>query len=184
MRKVVFQMMVSLDGYFEGPNREIDWHNVSGEFDDYAHQLLDSADTLLFGRITYEMMVSYWPSRMAIENDPVVAAKMNGLPKIVFSRTLKSVDWQNTVLISNNIAAEVSRLKNIPGKDLLLLGSSNLALSLLSMGLIDECQLIVNPVMLGQGRKLFQGITSPLHLQLLETKKMDSGNVVLYYKPG
>jgi dihydrofolate reductase len=89
MRKIIFQVMVSLDGFFEGLNREIDWHNVDGEFNDYAIDLLNNVDTLLFGRVTYQLMAGYWPTTTAITNDPIVADKMNSLSKIVFSKTLQ-----------------------------------------------------------------------------------------------
>src|SRR6185295_1195127 len=115
MRKVIFQMMISLDGFFEGPNREIDWHNVDEEFNEYAIDLLDNVDVLLFGRVTYELMANYWPTLSATTDDPIVASKMNSLPKIVFSRTLEKADWNNTRLVKENIAEEVSKLKQQPG---------------------------------------------------------------------
>lgn len=98
MRKVIVSNLVSLDGYFEGSNRELDWHRVDEELNEYAIELLNSVDTLLFGRVTYELMVSYWPTESAITNDPIIAEKMNTLPKIIFSRTLTKVDWNNSRL--------------------------------------------------------------------------------------
>jgi dihydrofolate reductase len=110
MRKVIFQMQISLDGYFEGPNREIDWHNVDDEFNEYDNEFLSTVDTLIFGRVTYELMASYWPSVSAITNDPIIANWMNNLPKIVFSKTLGKVDWNNTRLVKENIYEEISQL--------------------------------------------------------------------------
>ncbi len=183
MRKVIFQMMITLDGFFEGPNRELDWHNVDEEFNEYANDLLSAVDVLLFGRVTYELMASYWPSPSATTNDPIIADKMNNLPKIVFSKTLKKVEWKNTRLVKENIAEEISKLKQQPGKDLAIFGSSDLALSLIQMDLIDEYRIIVNPVVLGNGKPLFKGIIEKLKLKLLKAKTFSSGNVILYYQP-
>ena len=93
MRKVILFNMVSLDGFFEAPKRDINWHNVDDEFNEFAIEQMNTVDTLIFGRVTYEFMVSYWPTSEAITNDPIVAEKMNSLPKIVFSKTLSQVDW-------------------------------------------------------------------------------------------
>ncbi len=183
MRKIILSNLVSLDGYFEGPNREIDCHNVDEEFNEYAIDFLNSVDTLLFGRVTYQLMASYWPTPTAIANDPIVAEKMNSLPKIVFSRTLEKVEWKNTRLVKEAIAEEISKLKQQPGKDSAIFGSSDLALTFIQHGLIDEYRIIVNPVVLGNGKPLFKGIKDRLNLKLLKTKVFRSGNVCLYYEP-
>ncbi len=183
MRRVLFFMMVSLDGYFEGDNRDISWHNVDNEFNDFAIAQLDEVDTLLFGRVTYEMMASYWPTPQARSNDPVVAEKMNGTAKIVFSHTLPDAGWENTRLVKGDFAAEVSRLKALPGKDMIIFGSSDLAVSFIEHGLLDECRIMINPVVLGSGKPLFRGIHDRLRLALLKTKDFHSGNVLLYYQP-
>ncbi len=183
MRRVLFFMMISLDGYFEGKDRDISWHNVNEEFNDFAISQLQEVDTLLFGRVTYEMMASYWPTPDARSNDPIVAEKMNSTPKIVFSRSLSDVKWENTRLIKGDFAAEVTRLKAQPGKDMIIFGSSNLAVSFLEHGLLDECRIMVNPVVLGEGTSVFQGVHDRLSLKLLRTKVFHSGNVLLYYQP-
>jgi dihydrofolate reductase len=183
MRKLIFFMLTTLDGFYEGPNKEIDWHNVDEEFNEFAIEQLNSVDVLLFGRVTYELMASYWPTPAATTNDPIVADKMNGLPKIVFSKTLSSVEWQNTRLVKENIAEEISKLKQQPGKDLIIFGSSDLAVTLIQHGLIDEYRIMVNPVVLGNGKSLFKGINHKLNLKLLKTKTFRSGNVLLYYQP-
>ena len=183
MRKVIFQMMVSLDGFFEGPNREIDWHVVDKEFNDYANELLGSVGALLFGRVTYQLMADYWPSLSAAKDDPVIADKMDNLPKIVFSRTLGKVAWKNTRLVKENAVEEVAKLKQQPGKDLAIFGSSDLALALIQKDLIDEFRIFVNPVVLGGGKSLFNGIKGRLNLKLIKTKTFRSGNVLLYYQP-
>jgi dihydrofolate reductase len=183
MRKVIFFMLTSLDGFFEGPDRDISWHHVDEQFNEFAIEQLNNMDTLLFGRVTYEMMASYWPTSAAKTDDPVVAAKMNDLPKIVFSKSLSSVDWQNTRLIKNDFVEEMLKLKQQPGKDLIIFGSSDLAVSFMEYGLIDEYRVMVNPVVLGAGKTLFKGINKRHDLKLLKTKLFDSGNVLLYYEP-
>jgi dihydrofolate reductase len=176
-------MLVSLDGFFQGPHGELDWHTVDAEFNEYAIDLLDSLGGLLFGRVTYEGMASYWPTPAAIADDPIVAAKMNELPKYVASRTLKTVDWQNSRLLRGNVAEGVAQLKRQPGKDLAVFGSSNLALTLIQHSLIDEYRIFVNPVVLGEGMPLFDGIRSRLHLKLVRMKAFKSGLVMLCYQP-
>lgn len=184
MRKIIFQMMVSLDGYFEGPDHELDWHRVDGEFNDYARDLLDSVDTLLFGRVTYQLMAGYWPTPTAMTDDPVIAAKMNSLPKIVFSKTLAKADWNNTRLVKENAAGEISRLKRLPGMNMAIFGSSDLAVSLLGVGLIDEYRIFINPVVLGSGKPLLKGLKDRLNLNLVSSRIFKSGLVLLCYKPG
>jgi dihydrofolate reductase len=183
MRKVFLFMMVSLDGYFEGPGQDISWHNVDEEFNDFAIEQLNEIGTLLFGRVTYEMMASFWPTQFAIENDPVVAGKMNSIPKLVFSTTLEQADWENTRLIKERVAEEVAQLKQQEGGDLAIFGSAALTMSLLRMGLVDELRLMVNPVLLGDGNLLFKDVHERLNLKLLKTREFRSGNVLLYYQP-
>ena len=175
--------MVSVDGCFEGPEKEIDWHNVDEEFNDYTVILLNKVDALLFGRVTYQLMEGYWPSPSAIKNDPVVAGKMNDLPKIVFSKTMANVKWKNTRLIKENIAEEITKLKQAPGKDMAIFGSSNLSLTFIDLGLIDEYRIMINPVILGKGKSLFQGLDRTLNLKFIEARTFNSGNVMLYYHP-
>jgi dihydrofolate reductase len=183
MRKIIFQMLISLDGFFEGPEHEIDWHNVDDEFNEYANDFLNSVDTLLFGRVTYQMMASYWPTPSAKTNDPIVAGKMNHLAKIVFSKTLDKVEWENTKLVKGNFTEEIAKLKQQPGKDLAIFGSSDLAVTLIQNNLIDEFHILVNPIVMGRGKSLFEGIPGRLKLKLLKTKTFRSGNVLLYYQP-
>lgn len=182
MGKVILFNMVTLDGFFEGPNQDIDWHNVDEEFNQFALEQLDDVDTLLFGRITYEMMAGYWPTQEAIDSDPQVAEKMNSLPKIVFSKTLKSADWQNTKL-KKDAAKELKKLRAKSGKDMFILGSGELARSLIKDSLIDEYRLMVNPVVLGKGTPMFKDVQDKFDLKLVRTKTFSSGNVLLYYQP-
>lgn len=183
MKKVILFNMVTLDGFFEGPNHAIDWHRVDDEFNDFAIAQLNTIDVLLFGRVTYELMANYWPSTGAVEDDPVIAKKMNSMPKIVFSTTLEKADWNNTRLVKVNAVNEVQNLKQQPGKDLLLMGSATLAATLIRSGLLDEYRLIINPVILGSGTPLFKDMEKPLNLKLLKTKTFQNGNVLLYYLP-
>ncbi len=183
MRKVIFFMLTSLDGYFEGPDRDINWHHVDDEFDEFAVEQVNTVDTLLFGRVTYELMASYWPTPAAKTDDPVVAEKMNTTPKIVFSKTLKKVDWEQTKLIQDNFVEEILKLKGQPGQDLIIFGSSDLAVTFIEHGLIDEFRIMVNPIVLGNGKTLFKGLKDKLNLKLLKTRTFKSGNVLLYYEP-
>lgn len=183
MRKLFLFNLISLDGFFEGPNKELDWHNVDDEFNEFAIEQLDSIDMILFGRITYELMAGFWPSDEAIKGDPEVANRMNSIKKAVFSKTLPKANWNNTTLISENAPAEVAKLKNMPGKDIAIFGSFGLALTLLPDNLIDEFRIMINPVVLGEGKQMFDSITERLHLKLTGTKVFKSGNVLLYYQP-
>ena len=157
MRKLILFNLVTLDGFFEGPNKEIDWHNVDNEFNDFAIEQLDTTDTLIFGRVTYQLMAGYWSTPVAIENDPIVAGMMNSLSKIIFSKTLKTAEWNNTKLIMDNVGGEILKLKNQPGKEIFIFGSADLSATLTQLSLIDEFRLMINPVILGRGNPLFKG---------------------------
>jgi dihydrofolate reductase len=183
MRKILAFLVVTVDGYYEGPNREFDWPVVDEEFNQFGLEQLEEVDTLLFGRVTYEGMASYWPTPAAEQDDPKVAAKMNGLPKLVVSRTLKRADWANTRIIEGDVAEELTKLKQQPGKDIAIFGSSDLTVSLLGMGLVDELRIMVHPVVLGAGRSLFRTATERINLQLVQTRPFRSGSVMLSYRP-
>ena len=166
--------MVSLDGYFEGPNHELDWHNVDAEFVDFALEQLAAADTLLFGRKTYELMAGFWPSEVTKTRDPRTAEKMNGMPKIVFSKTFGKADWENTRLMKD--------LTALPEGNLLMLGSNNLAVGFIEAGLLDEVRIMVNPIAIGRGHSLFIGLLQKFKLKLTNVREFRSGNVLLTYK--
>lgn len=183
MRKIIFQNMLSIDGYFEGPNKEIDWHNVDNEFNEMAIEFLRTLDYLLFGRVTYELMAGYWPTEAAKSDDPIVARLMNKLTKIVVSKSLNKVDWNNSKLLKENIEDEILKLKNENGKDIAIFGSSKLALSLIPKNLIDEYRLLISPVVLGKGNSLFNGLKERLKLKLIKSQTFKSGNVMLVYVP-
>jgi dihydrofolate reductase len=183
MRKIFLFMVVTADGYYEGPNQEFDWPNVDDEFNEFAVQQLDEVDTLLFGRATYEGMASYWPTPEAKQNDPVVTDAMNSIAKVVVSRTLDKAEWNNSRLVKDNVAEEIRRLKEQPGKDIAIFGSNNLTLNLLDMGLVDELRIMVNPIVLGAGNSVFTSAKQRINLKLLKTRAFSSGNVLLYYEP-
>ncbi|WP_127587210.1 dihydrofolate reductase family protein [Paenibacillus koleovorans] len=178
MRKLIVQELVTVDGYFAGPNGEIDWHNVDEEYGEYASRFLSGLDMLLFGRKTYQLLADYWPTA---EGD--FARRMNTIDKVVFSTTLTNADWPNTRLVAEHAIEEIKRLKDQPGKDLAVLGSGELVGYLLSAGLIDEVQLTVIPVVLGKGKPLFGEGLARVQMQLVESNTMKSGNVMLVYRP-
>lgn len=184
MRKVIMFNMISLDGLFEGPGHDLSWHNTDEDFMHMAIDQLDEGGALLFGRATYEMMAEFWPSPAGVKDDPETAVRMNRMPKYVFSRTLPKAGWTNTTLISGDAAEAVRALKEQPGKPLLLFGSANLAVSLVQHNLIDEFRLVINPLVLGSGTPLFQGLSQPLKLKLIESKTYANGNVLLKYANG
>jgi dihydrofolate reductase len=175
--------MVTLDGFFEGPNRDISWHNVDEEFNQFAIEQINAGDTLLFGRVTYQVMARYWPTPDGIKDDPIVADLMNRLPKLVFSRTLEKVEWNNTRLIKDHVAEETAKLKQQPGKDMALFGSANLLSTLMQFDLVDEHRIMVNPVILGNGTPLFKRAKDKQNLRLVNTRTFGNGNVLLCYQP-
>jgi dihydrofolate reductase len=179
MKKLYFFMMTTANGFYERGPWEIDWHNTDEEFNEFAIEQLEQMDTLVFGRKTYEGMAGYWPTPETIASDPIVAAKMNGLRKIVVSKTLERADWNNTRVVRE--PTEIAALKREPGKDALLIGSSDLAVSLGALGLIDEYRIMVNPIALGKGKPVLQGLAADLKLTLLRTRTFKNGNVLLAY---
>jgi dihydrofolate reductase len=180
MRKLFWQMNVTLDGFTEGPNRELDYTAgfVDQDFDRYASDMLQSIDGILLGRRTYQLFADYWPSATGPD-----AERMNQLPKIVFSKTLEKVEWRNSRLVKANVAEEVLRLKQQPGKDLALFGSADLASTFIRHGLIDEYRILVTPVVLGGGTPIFKDIEDKIALKLLKATAWSSGIVALYYRP-
>lgn len=188
MRKIVLFMMVTLDGFFEGPDHDLSWHMVDKEFNDFAQKQLQEGDTMLFGRRTYQLMESYWPSPIGIEDDPEVAALMNETPKVVVSNSLQRVketeDWKNVQLINSDIRNNLIKLKSQKGGNILLLGSCNLAVSLLEWGLLDEMRIMINPVVIGKGTPLFHGLKEKISFELTSSRNFKSGNILLYYLRG
>ncbi len=183
MGKLGMFNFLTLNGYYEGPHRDISWHRHGAEENEFAAASLNSGSILLFGRVTYEMMASYWPTPLAIKSDPVVAEGMNKAEKIVFSRTLARAEWANTRVVRNNIGDAVERLKMESVKDLTILGSGSIVTQLAGLGLIDEFQFMIDPVALGAGTSLFNGLQHKLDLALTKTRIFKSGVVLLCYEP-
>ncbi|HEX9566345.1 MAG TPA: dihydrofolate reductase family protein [Thermoplasmata archaeon] len=181
MRKLIMWNLVTLDGFFEGPKSwEIDWHDTvwGEEMEQYAIQQSKSTGALLFGRVTYEGMASYWPTQKG-----EIADFMNTIPKVVFSRTLKKADWNNTRLVKESVVEEVIKLKKEPGKPLFVFGSADLSSTLLKHGLFDELDLALTPLLLGHGNPLFKTNSDRIKMKLLEARPLKSGGVILRYQP-
>jgi len=183
MRRLGVFNFVTLNGFFQGAMGDISWHRHGAEENAYAVESLEGGGILLFGRVTYELMASYWPTPMAAQNDPIVAEGMNRAQKIVFSRTMKSVDWNNTRLIKDNMVEEIGRMKQHSGNDMVILGSGSIVTQCAQAGLIDEYQIMVDPVILGRGTTIFGGINHKVDLKLTATRVFKSGVALLSYQP-
>lgn len=186
MSKVISFMHVSLDGFTAGRNGELEWAIVDEEVNPFVDGLFRNVGTALYGCVTYLMMQSYWPT---VLTDPDSATRdlhharwVENIAKIVFSRTLTSADWNNTRLVKDKIAEEITALKQQPGGDLMIFGSPGLTHSFMQLGLIDEYRLFLNPIILGGGIPLFQGIPDWTKLKLLDTKTFSAGVVGLHYE--
>jgi dihydrofolate reductase len=174
---------ITLNGFLHDQGGDISWHRHGAEENQYAAESLQAGNTLLFGRKTYDMMASYWPTPMARQNDPNVAEGMNNADKIVISTTLKKAEWKNTKIISANVVEELKRLKELPGNNITLLGSGSILTLLSENGLIDEYQIMIDPVAIGKGTPIFHEIKQPLNLKLSDVKAFKSGVVLLSYMP-
>jgi dihydrofolate reductase len=180
-------MNVTLDGYMSGRNCELDWHfnYWNEEMADHACHQLAKIDTILLGRVTYTAMAQYWPYQAFNLSFPrehiAFADMMNSHLKIVFSKTLQRTSWNNSRLVKKDFRTEISRLKKQEGKDIIIYGSGKLVASLMEAGLIDEYELWVHPVLLGEGKALFTGLHNMHTLKLLNTTPFGSGVVILSY---
>jgi dihydrofolate reductase len=180
MRKLIMWNIITLDGYFEGnhhwdlPFHELVWGE---ELEKLSLEQLNSADYLVFGRVTYEGMAAYWTKEKG-----EIADLMNSIPKLVFSRTLKSVEWNNSTLISDNAAAAVAKLKAESGQDMYVFGSANLSETFINEDLFDEYRIGIAPVILGSGRPLFKQAAAPINLSLQSLIQLPAGGVVLKYQ--
>jgi dihydrofolate reductase len=184
MAKLSAFSQISLDGYFVDAAGGMSWAHEGSQDPEWQAFVSGNASgdgALLFGRVTYEMMASYWPSPLAAQNSPDVAARMNTSRKLVFSRTLEQAAWQNTTLLKGELSAEVSELKQSLGGGITILGSGQLVAQLAQARLIDAYQFVVSPVVLGGGRSLFEGVKGRLDLKLEKTRAFANGKVVLWY---
>jgi dihydrofolate reductase len=186
MSKLVVFNSISLDGYFTDANGDMSWaHNPKkdAEWDAFIAGNASGSGTLVFGRKTYDLMASFWPTPMGLQSYPEVAAGMNAAKKIVFSRTLGSASWNNTRVVSSDLVGEIRKLKSEPGHVLAILGSGSLVAQLTEERLIDEYQVAVAPVVIGSGRTMFDGLKQKLSLTRTKSKAFSNGNVLMHYEP-
>lgn len=186
MRRLVVFNNVTLDGYFVDANGDMRWaheRDQDAEWNDFVAGNASGGGELWFGRKTYELMASFWPTPLAAQMNAVVAERMNGMRKVVFSRTLDKASWNNTKLVKGDLVAEVRGMKSEPGQDVTLMGSGSIVAQLAQAGLIDEYQFVVNPVVLGKGRTMFEGLQGKLTLKPTKTRTFGNGNVFLCYVP-
>jgi dihydrofolate reductase len=186
MRKLVVFNHVTLDGYFVDANGGMSWaktDNNDAEWNAFVAENASGGSVLVFGRITYELMASFWPTPFAIKTMPDVAEGMNRAQKVVFSRTLDKASWSNTKLVKGDPAAEIRKMKEEPGEGMTILGSGSIVSQLAQERLIDEYQIVINPLVLGKGRTMFEGIKDRLPLKLTQSRTFGNGNVLLSYKP-
>ena len=186
MRNLIFFMHTSLDGFVAGLTGEMGWINIDDTMFDFVATMTDKADTALYGRVTYEMMQSYWPTAAekpnASKHDREHSAWYSKVSKIVLSKTMSNKGLDNTIVISDQLAENINKIKKQEGKNILIFGSPAASHSLISQGLIDEYWLFVNPVLLGQGMPLFKNVTEITKLKLIETKTFSSGVIALHYE--
>jgi dihydrofolate reductase len=184
MHRITVFNSVTLDGYFTDASGDMSWaHKQDEEWSKFVEENAKGEATLLFGRITYDLMSSFWPTSNAKDNFPVVAERMNSLPKVVFSRALDKATWNNTKLVKGDLVTEVRKMKNEAGRDMVIMGSGTIVSQLTQAGLIDEYQIALNPIVLGKGRTMFDGIRDKLNLKLTKTRTFANGNVFLCYEP-
>jgi dihydrofolate reductase len=187
MRKLIVSMNVTLDGFMAGPNCELDWHfnYWNEEMARCAGEQLSEADTILLGRVTYNAMAKYWPSKLTDllcpKEDIVFADMINSCRKVVFSKTLQDTTWHNSRLVKQSIKKEVTTLKQQPGKDMIIYGSGSIVAALTRLNLIDEYILWLHPVVLGKGKMLFKNGNATPYLKLKKTREFNTGVVILYY---
>ncbi|HVU49316.1 MAG TPA: dihydrofolate reductase family protein [Polyangia bacterium] len=186
MRRLSVFNQVSIDGYFASPTGDIGWMH-RGDDDPELRAFVagnaSGASVLVFGRKTYQMMASFWPTPLAAEQMPAVAEGMNAAPKLVFSRTLARADWRGTRIVRGDLVAEMRRLKREAGAPLVILGSGSLVGPLVAAGLVDELQVLVAPIVLGAGRTMFGGMDRPIALKLTSTRAFANGKLFNVYEP-
>lgn len=188
MRRIIVDSLISLDGYLADANGEIDWFAQVDEFNQseseaWSLELLRRADTILFGRVTFEGMAEFWPSEWARTNMAEIAGHLNGSAKIVFSRSLKTTAWENTTILPTATKEVILELKQRAGRDMLVLGSSSLVSALMRDGLVDEYRIRIVPVVLGAGRPLFKDQRERHRLRLVSCRPFKSGVLAVHYEP-
>lgn len=181
MRPVSLFMNVSLDGFFEGPDQDLSWSK--GDFQAFPQDPDQQADTILLGRRTYDMMAGFWPTAQAEALYPDIARYMNTTQKAVVTHRPVELAWANTTAITHNLTESVRELKQAPGKGIIILGSNNLCVQLMQAGLVDEFQLVLNPVAIGAGTSLFTGLAGRAELALVDSQTSPTGVTMLTYRP-
>jgi dihydrofolate reductase len=188
MRKLIVSVNVTLDGFMAGPNCELDWHfsRWTAEMAEMQSKQLSRADAILLGRTTYNAMAAYWSAVRSDlsfpREDLAFADLMNSRKKVVFSRTVIELNWENSVQISGNLGSEIYKLKKQNGNDIIIYGSSKLIGGLIKLGIIDEYILWIHPVMLGTGKPLFGKTKHLTNMRLSNVKQFNSGVVLLHYQ--
>ncbi len=183
MGKLISFTFITLNGFFKGLNEDVTWHIHGGEEAEYSAENLKSGNTLLFGRVTYEMMATFWPTPMAFELFPEVAQGLHDATKIVVSRTLTATNWANTKIMGGDLMEEVPQLKQSSASDITLLGSGSILTQLLEARLVDELQIMLDPVVIGQGTPIFDQLNPKVELTLIKNRPFKNGVMLLYYKP-
>ena len=186
MRKLSVFNHVTLDGYFVSASGDFRWASKGNDDPEYSAFVAENASgggELLFGRVTYDLMASYWPTPIADQHSPAVAAGMNSMSKVVFSKTLDKATWNNTRLMKGDLVSEIQTMKKEPGPGMVILGSGSIVSQLAQKGVIDEYQMMVDPIALGEGRSMFDGIQGGLTLKLTKTRTFKNGKVFLCYEP-
>ncbi len=186
MKRIIISEMVSLDGFFAGSEGQIDWHVVDEEFNQFAIDLLSTVDTILFGRVTYQLFESYWPAALknpsTSPSDLKIAQKITEASKIVFSRTISETNWKNVRVRKELNAEKILETKKMAGKNIIVYGSGSIVSTLMKMDLIDEYLLFYNPIVLGTGKPLFKDIERRHNLELVNNHVFKSGVVLLQYR--
>ena len=183
MARISVFNQISLDGYICDTNGDMSWaHRDDPEWNQFTAQNVGSEGQLVLGRITYELMAGFWPTPFAVEQMPEVAKRMNNMPKLVFSRKLREAAWNNTRVFNGDIAAEMRRMKQETGPDMTILGSGSIVSQLALEGLIGEFQMVVAPIVLGNGKTMFAGIKEKIILKLIQVRTFANGNVLLRYE--
>jgi dihydrofolate reductase len=183
MRKLIVFNQVSLDGYIADARGDMSWaHKDDPEWNAFSAENAGGDGVLLFGRVTYDLMVAFWPTPAALKNAPAVAEGMNRMQKVVFSRKMTQASWQNTTLVKRDLAGTVRKMKDEQGPGMVILGSGSIVSQLTQAGLIDEYQMVVNPIVLGKGKTMFEGLKNKVPLKLTSTRAFGNGNVVLCYE--
>ena len=185
MRRITVFNQLSLDGYFTDQNGDMSWAKAGNdeEFNQFTTENASGGGVLLFGRVTYDLMAGFWPTPQAANSFPIVAERMDNLPKFVFSRTMREASWKNTKVIKGDLPGELRKMKEERGKDMCIMGSGSVVAQLAETDLIDEYQIVLNPIALGGGRTTFEDLGDRLNLKLTKSRIFKNGKAFLCYQP-